>query len=90
MKIELYAVKDTLVGFSTPFPCTSEQVALRQFAGSAQVDVPSCVNTYPEHKELWKIGEMDDQTGMIANDVKFIAKAMDFIKKEVIEDEESN
>lgn len=80
MKIELYSVKDNLVGFSQPFPCSSEAVAVRSFISSAKAIEPNVVNTYPEHKELYKVGDMDDQTGIITSDVRFIARAIDYIE----------
>lgn len=75
MKMELFAIKDTMVGFSQPFPAVNEGVALRQFIGSAKAEQPNIVNTYPENKELWKLGVLDDQTGELNSDIKFIARA---------------
>lgn len=75
MKIELYAVKDVLVGMSQPFCAQNEAVARRMFIGSAQAQTPNLVNTFPENKELWKIGDYDDQTGALTSDIKFIDRA---------------
>lgn len=75
MKIELYAVKDVLVGLSQPFCAQNEAVARRMFIGSAQAQTPNVVNTFPENKELWKIGDYDDQTGAVTSDLKFIDRA---------------
>ena len=75
MKINLYAVKDVLVGFSEPFCAQNDAVARRMFIGSAQAQTPNLVNTFPENKELWKIAEYDDQTGTMSNDVVFLDRA---------------
>lgn len=87
MKIELFSIKDNLVGHSQPFCAVNEQVAVRQFAGSANAEQPNVVNTYPENKELWKLGTLDDQTGILESEVKYLGRAIDFIKKEVAEHE---
>lgn len=73
--IELYAVKDTLIGFSQPFFAQSRSVALRQFIGSAQATTPNIVNTFPENKELYQIGIMDLDTGEITSKIEFVARA---------------
>ena len=78
MKMDLYAIKDNLVGFSQPFPCHNEGVALRQFIASARAEQPNIVNTYPENKELWKVAVMDDQTGEVSADLKFVARAITY------------
>lgn len=79
MKMNVYAVKDVLVGFSQPFFVANDSVAVRMFANSARAKEPNSVNIYPEHKELWKIATYDDQTGEIVNDIVFIAKAIDYV-----------
>lgn len=89
MKIELFSIKDNLVGHSQPFCAVSEQVAIRQFIGSANSEQPNIVNTYPENKELWKLGSVDDQTGVLESDVKYLCRASDFINKEVVTHEDS-
>lgn len=73
--VELYAVKDTLIGFSQPFFAQSRPVALRQFIGSAQATTPNIVNTFPENKELYQIGIMDLDTGEITSKIEYVARA---------------
>lgn len=65
MKIELFSVKDTLVGFSRPFAALSDAVALRQFIATVRSPQPNFCNTFPEQKELYYVGSMDDATGKI-------------------------
>ena len=75
MMQELYSIKDVLVGFSQPFPMQNEAVALRAFVGSVQSSTPNVCNTNPEHKQLWRVGSFDDQTGKFISDLKLIADA---------------
>ena len=76
---ELYAVKDTLVGFSQPFPMSNEAVALRSFAGAAQSPQQNNVNTNAEHKQLWYIGTFDDVTGALVSKPRYVADASQFL-----------
>lgn len=79
MKIELYSIKDVCVGFSQPFACINDDVALRQFIATVRAERPNFCNTFPEHKELWKLGHMDDQDGKIFSKPKFMAKAISYV-----------
>ena len=80
---KIYAIKDTKIGFTAPFVMQNDAVAVRMFQGMAQANTPNQVNTYADDKELWTMGEFDDQTGIITSvEPKYIAKANDFIIKE--------
>ena len=79
MKHELYALKDTLVGFSQPFPMQNEAVAVRAFAATVRSDHPNDCNTNPEHKQLWFVGTFDDVTGEFENCVRYVADATQFL-----------
>ena len=76
---ELYAVKDTLVGFSQPFPMQNEAVALRSFSGAASSPQQNNVNTNPEHKQLWYIGTFDDVSGALVANPRYVADATQFL-----------
>lgn len=65
MKQNIYSIKDTLVGFGVPFTMLNDAVAIRGFEGMAKAQTPNNVNTYPENKELWCLGEFDTDTGKI-------------------------
>ena len=82
MKIELFSVKDTLVGFSQPFAAMSDAVALRQFIATVQSPKPNFCNTFPEQKELYYIGCFDDATGKITTSdelPRFLANASAYV-----------
>lgn len=78
----IYSIKDTKIGFTAPFTMQNDAVAVRAFSASAQAQQPNPVNTFPEDKELWKMGTFDDQTGVITSyEPKYVAKAVDYIIK---------
>lgn len=82
MNIKIYTVKDTKIGFMQPFYAQNEQVAIRMFTNSANSKTSeNSVNVNPEDKELWLLGEYNDQTGTITSEIKFVTKAIDVIKE---------
>lgn len=95
MILELYSVRDTKGAFSQPIVCPNEGMALRMFIGSVRSDKPNIANVFPEDKEFWRIGYMDDNTGVITSDLKCIAYASAYVlprepeKKEVKPDDGS-
>ena len=78
--IELYAIKDTLIGFSQPFFAQSRAVALRSFIGSVRATTPNVANTFPENKELYQIGVMNCDDGSITSSVEFVARAISYVE----------
>lgn len=81
MKLNIYSIKDTKVGYMSPLYLQNDGVAVREFANLAQKKEPNIINTNPEDKELWHLGDFDDQTGEIQSEVRFIAKATDYVIK---------
>lgn len=81
MKLGIYAIKDTLVGFMTPFCQANDAYAKRSFQNAAVDSKPNNVNTNPEDKELFYIGSFDDQTGeIIPVSPSFLARASEYKK----------
>ena len=80
-KYKLYSIKDTKVGFMNPFVSNNDGVAIRTFTNGANEPEKNAINTNPEDKELWCLGEFDDQTGELVSNVKFMVKANDVIIK---------
>lgn len=61
MKLNVYAVKDVKVAFMEPVFFMNDEQAVREFYRAAmREDDP-----FAADKELWKIGEWDNQTGLI-------------------------
>lgn len=79
MILELYAIKDTKAAFTQPIVCPNEGFALRMFIGSVRAKAPNAANVFPEDKEFWRIGYMDDQTGDLKSDLKRIAFASSYV-----------
>jgi len=72
---KLYALKDVKIGFMNPWPCQNDPVAIREFTRGANDTQPNSINTDIEDKELWGLGEYNDETGVITPNVRFICRA---------------
>ena len=77
MKKIIYSIKDTKIGYMSPMYLQNDGVAIREFTNARNSTQQNIVNTNPEDKELWALGEFDDQTGTIVSNVRFIIKAED-------------
>lgn len=77
MKTKIYSIKDTKIGYMSPMYLQNDGVAIREFTNARNSEQKNIVNTNPEDKELWALGEFDDQTGTIISDVRFIIRAED-------------
>lgn len=97
---KLYTVRDVKAGFGcTPgvpavLDMPNDDFALRVVKGScAAGQKPNALNTFPEDKELWCIGEFDERTGMITLVEPYIvARAIDYIERSVsdVKEEDAN
>lgn len=79
MKLNIYSIKDTKIGYMSPIYLQNDGVAVREFANLAKDTNKNIVNTNYEDKELWLLGHFDDQTGAIEPEVRYIAKATDYV-----------
>ncbi|ALS03625.1 VP5 [Gokushovirus WZ-2015a] len=61
MRLNVYAVKDVKVAFMQPFFMVNDEQAIREFARAAMQEN----DPFAADKELWKLGEWEDQTGGI-------------------------
>ena len=81
MKHNMYVIRDTLVGYMTPFCQPNHAFAKRAFKNAANDSKPNNVNTNPEDKELYFVGEFDESTGVITPvNPEFIARASEFVE----------
>lgn len=80
-KYKLYSIKDTKIGFMNPFLNHNDGTAIREFTNGANEINKNSINTNPEDKQLWYLGEYDDQTGIIQSEPKFLINANDVITK---------
>lgn len=90
---KLYVIRDTLAGYGISSPkvidMPTDEYAIRVLRGSvAKGQKPNFLNTNPEDKELWCVGEFDELTGRIkACEPYLIGRAIDFINKEELEND---
>lgn len=83
MNLQMYSMHDAATGiFHKPIYQTTEKEALRTF--STTVNQPgSPMFNFPEHYDMYYLGEYDDNTGLMncLPTPKFIAKAIQFRKE---------
>lgn len=79
MKLNVYAIKDTVVGeFESPVYFKNNGTAIRACSNTiAQGQL-----TNAKDKQLFCLGEFDTETGIISSDVKFVCNLADFVVKE--------
>ena len=81
----IYAVKDLAVqAFGNPFVTRAQGEAMRSFQDEVnKKDGQSAIAQHPEDYELYKLGEWDDNTGVITPQTpELVARAKDLITGE--------
>lgn len=87
MKYGVYALKDNLVGFQSPYLQANRDVALRSFTYAARSPEKNPVNEHPENMELWFLGVFDSESGTFETDKtlpKLVASALSVIKPDEV------
>lgn len=64
MKVNLYAINDSAVGYMTPFPMHTHNLAIRSFAETCK-QPDTNLSKYPEQHSLFFIGQWDDELGLL-------------------------
>lgn len=75
--MKIYSIKDVKVGFCKPVTYPNDAAAIRNFNGyinyisksDSEIDISSDL-------ELWYLGELDDLTGSIVSDPKFLSNKL--------------
>lgn len=81
MKFPLYAIRDSLIGFSMPVIRDNDAIASRAFEFDILRD-DSPYKNHPEHFQLFHIGEYDTDDGTIVSfSPRMVASASDFVKE---------
>ena len=85
---KLYTIRDVKIGYGVQelggvpavIDIANDETALRVLKGSCAKDQkPNALNTNPEDKELWCVGEFDQKTGKITPcDPYLVGRAIDF------------
>lgn len=87
MVVKMYSLLDGKGKvYSKPFYANNDGEALRSFAEAVNNKDLVC-GKYPEDFSLFRVGEWDDNTGMLSPaDIipVYIAKAIDFVKVDVV------
>lgn len=73
----IYSIKDNKMGFEQIFIAPNNATAIRMFGDTCR-DEKTLFAQHPEDFDLYKVGEMDDNTGVITSDVQFLEKALTF------------
>lgn len=79
MELKVFCIKDTKVGFMSPFLQVNEAVAIREF-GNLINSGNSVVSANYEDMELHCLGSFNQDTGSIVSNVEFVIKGVD-VKK---------
>ena len=76
MTVKIFAVKDVKSGFQSPFTRVNKDIATRDFKNLCSSVEPNIITMNPEDYELWQLGTMDIDSGVIVSDVDFIVSAI--------------
>lgn len=90
---KLFVIRDVLVGYGVQSPAIldvpNEAVLERLIKGSMTPGArPDLLNTNPEDKQIWLVGEFDETTGKIfACEPKLVFNIIDYVQKGVVQGE---
>lgn len=82
MIIGVYSIKDALVGYDRIFTAPSKSVATRVF-GDACRDPGTVVSRNPGDFDLYEIGTLNTDDGVLTPSVVFVARAADMVERSV-------
>lgn len=80
--VNIYAVRDIQLGFSSMFTAANDAVAIRNFAGA--VNTPGTVmHDSPEDFSICRLGSFDEQEGTIFDELPVVVtSALSVLRKE--------
>lgn len=80
--VNIYAVRDAQLGFSSMFTAANDAVAIRNFASA--VNTPGTVmHDSPEDFAICRLGTFDDDKGVISSDLPtVVASASSVLRKD--------
>lgn len=81
MILEIYCIKDTVVGqFLNPYLQHNQQHAIRSARMAVNASESNPLRENAKDKQLWKLGTFNDATGEIKSSPEFIANINDLIE----------
>lgn len=88
--MKIYAIRDRLIDyFMQPFFGPSDKQVLAAIAQTVNdQEGKSAINQTPQHFEVWRLGEIDEQTGQVEGDREYLADAASLIRDRVRADAE--
>lgn len=81
MKIPLYSLKDSKVGFGSLFPMANDEVAKSSVVNSFLSSQSNPIQQTPQDFELHKVGEFDDSTGDFVSEKYLVGSCLDIINE---------
>jgi len=81
--VRLYAIRDRLIGYyMTPFIGASDNQVKHSLA--AMINTPTegqnAISQAPHHFELWKLAEINEETGTVKPDPEFLADCASLVR----------
>lgn len=76
MTREIYTIKDTKTAFMSVYEEVNEAVAKRNFKNGIKNNAGLAAD--PADYELWRVGKIDDTTGIITPEQTFIVNGMEY------------
>lgn len=80
--MKLYAVRDRLIGyFLQPFPAHTDKDVLASCANAInREDNRDPIAQTPHHFEIWKLAEINDETGKVTGDPELLADCSSLVR----------
>lgn len=88
--MKLYAVRDRLIDYyMQPFVGPSDKAVLSSIANVVNGDGNEPIAKKPEHFEVWRLAEIDEQTGQVGGEREFLADASSLLRRSIRPDTET-
>lgn len=82
MKLNLYAIKDTVVGeLQNIIQSQNDGVIIREVTNAVNAPTDNALKQNYKDKQLYRIGVYDTKTGQIESKVEFMYNLSDFVQK---------
>lgn len=78
--MKIYSIKDKAMGYQQIFTAPNDYAGLRMFADTLNGG-QNMLNMHPEDFQLYRLGELVEDTGEITPEIKFLEEASNLIKK---------
>lgn len=76
---KLYGIKDNLIGFCEVMIGINDGAMIRNFAMAVK-DKNTMIGKFPENFELWKLGNITEESGEFNSDLRKITQAKDYVE----------